>query len=1051
MKTRLAGAGLRFPSPRQALWLWYLLGGIALVLLYAGVPPFEGSGPLNNAIGLSSSIAILIGLRIHKPSTAAPWLLFVIGQFLFFLGDLYTYSYPQLFNVDVPFPSPGDGLYLSVYPALMAGLLVLVRRRNPRGDRAGVIDSLILTLGVALVSWAFIIAPYLHIDGSVLSDVGKGFSIAYPLGDILLLAAAIRLAVDRGMRAPAFYLLVGSIVCLLATDSAYTYMLLKETYNHQVILDMGWMLYYLLWGASALHPSMRVLEQPTELRTRLTGLRLGLLTVACLVAPSIRMWQQWGNYDVLVVVAGSAVLFLLVLLRMVGLVRQEERVTNRESALRSAGVELVGAVGIEQIERAAEDAVKELTGAQARAVVVRFGDGGRIATNVGSVGRLPSGARRWLSAACAGTGSDPHWLSIPDEAAHQLQLDSDTSRALVVPLTGRTSGTSFLVVAVDIAPADDVDQALETLAAQVSLAIDGAMLAEDLHRRRSEARFRSLIAHSSDLVTVLDRRGHIVYQSPAIERALGLPVEDVLERPFAALVHPADQERFRQVVDCENAPEGETGVIEAGLRSRSGEWLQFEIRHTNLLHEEHVQGVVLNCRDISERKKFEQQLAHQAFHDPVTNLANRALFADRVQHALARAEREGSNIAVVFIDLDDFKTINDSLGHAAGDVVLREIAARLEKTLRPTDTAARFGGDEFAVLLEEITGSQAAVDVAERILDSLNRPIDTGDKELVVGASVGLCLTTDASRPDLADELLRNADVAMYMAKREEKGSYRIFEPAMHAEVVERLEMRSDLQTAIESGQFEVHYQPVIRLNHSTVYGFEALLRWHHPSKGDIPPVQFIPVAEDTGLIIPIGRWVLREACVQAARLNTVFPGAPELTISVNLSVKQLQSDSIVADVRDALQTSGLSPQSLVLEITESVVMADTDLAVQRLRDLKALGVRLAMDDFGTGYSSLSYLSRFPVDILKMDRSFLEAGGSDNGLAAAIVALGDTLDLEVVAEGIEQQDQASSLQALGCDLGQGFLFARAMSSPALMEYLIKRGEWPDESTRSNAA
>ncbi|MDX6533800.1 MAG: hypothetical protein QOF68_1544 [Gaiellales bacterium] len=1039
----------RVPSFTQAFWLWYLLAGVALMLLYAGVPPFEGSGPLNNAIGLSSSVAILIGLRIHRPASAAPWLLFVIGQFLFFLGDLYTYSYPQLFNVEVPFPSPGDGLYLAVYPALMAGLLVLVRRRNPSGDRAGVIDSLILTLGVALLSWAFIIAPYLHLDG--LSAVGKGFSIAYPLGDILLLAAAIRLAVDRGMRAPAFYLLVGSIVCLLATDSAYTYMLLQETYDHQVILDLGWMLYYLLWGSAALHPSMRVLEQPAELRTGLTPLRLSLLTLACLVAPSIRMWQQWGNFDVIVVVAGSALLFLLVLLRMVGLVRQEERVTRREHALRTAGVELVGAVGIEQIERAAENAVKELTGAQARAVVVQFAVGGRIAASAGSVGRLPSGARRWLAAACAGAATDAHWLSIPDEAAHQLHLDSDTGRALVVPLNGRTGGHSFLVVAVDIAPADNVDQALEALAAQVSLAIDGAMLAEDLGRRRGEARFRSLVAHSSDLITVIDRSGNVAYQSPAIERALGLEVEEIVDRPFAALVHPNDQERFRQVSDCENAPEGETGVLEAGLRSRDGDWRQFEIRHTNLLHDEDVQGVVLNCRDISERKAFERQLAHQAFHDPVTGLANRALFADRVQHALARAERESTDIAVVFIDLDDFKTINDSLGHTAGDTVLREVASRLEQTLRPADTAARFGGDEFAVLIEEISGSQAAVDVAERILASLHLPIDTGDKELVVGASVGLCLTTDASRLDPADDLLRNADVAMYMAKREEKGSYRIFEPAMHREVVERLEMRADLQNAIESGQFEVHYQPVIRLNESTVYGFEALLRWNHPVKGSIAPVQFIPVAEDTGLIIPMGRWVLREACNQVAKMNAADPARPPLTISVNLSVKQLQSDTIVADVREALGASGLAAQALVLEITESVVMADTDLAIERLRQLKDIGVRLAMDDFGTGYSSLSYLSRFPVDILKMDRSFLDAGGSAHGLAAAIVSLGETLQLEVVAEGIEQQNQASSLKALGCDLGQGFLFAEAMSSVALMHFLAQRGEWPDENTRSHAA
>jgi diguanylate cyclase (GGDEF)-like protein len=443
---------------------------------------------------------------------------------------------------------------------------------------------------------------------------------------------------------------------------------------------------------------------------------------------------------------------------------------------------------------------------------------------------------------------------------------------------------------------------------------------------------------------------------------------------------------------------------------------------------------VLNSRDISERKAFEEQLAHQAFHDPVTHLANRALFSDRVEHALMRSQRGVPDIAVMFIDLDDFKTVNDSLGHSAGDEVLREVGRRLKIAVRPTDTVARFGGDEFAVLLDGVEGSADAADAAARILRTLDLPVVIDGKNVFPRASVGICLVGEEAKTPEAAELLRNADVAMYMAKRDSKGSYRVFEPTMHERVVERLELRSDLQHALALDQLELYYQPVVRLDGGQILGVEALLRWNHPQRGVIPPVQFIPVAEDTGLIVPIGRWVLETACREGVRLHERFPRDEALTISVNLSVRQLQSETLVADVRNALEVSGLPASSLVLEITESLMLADTEYAMAQLHSLKALGIRLAMDDFGTGYSSLSYLSRFPVDILKMDRSFV--GSGDNAaLTSAIIALGASLALDVVAEGIELPEQATSLQALGCELGQGYLFAKPMRSDALADFL----------------
>ena len=331
--------------PRDRAWTWYLAAGATLTALYLFVPPFKGNGPVINGLGLSGVVAIVIGIRMNRPRAQAAWWLFVGGQFLFFSGDVYTYSYRIFFHADVPFPSAGDALYLMVYPLLMAGLFVLVKRRNPRPDRSALIDSLILTIGVGLLSWIFLIAPNVHLSG--LTWLAKSVSVAYPLGDVLLLAAAIRLAVDTGRRSVSFGLLVGSIVCLLATDSAYNYALLKGTYSHkQLIYDAGWIFYYLLWGAAALHPSMRTLEeQKADQRTRLTPLRMVLLGGACLIAPGIRFAQELGNPDVLVVIAGSAVLFLLVVARMAGLVRQEAHVVSRERALRGAGIDLVAAAG----------------------------------------------------------------------------------------------------------------------------------------------------------------------------------------------------------------------------------------------------------------------------------------------------------------------------------------------------------------------------------------------------------------------------------------------------------------------------------------------------------------------------------------------------------------------------------------------------------------------------------------------------------------------------------------------------------------------------------
>jgi diguanylate cyclase (GGDEF)-like protein len=424
---------------------------------------------------------------------------------------------------------------------------------------------------------------------------------------------------------------------------------------------------------------------------------------------------------------------------------------------------------------------------------------------------------------------------------------------------------------------------------------------------------------------------------------------------------------------------------------------------------------------LTDAKTVEDAM-HQAFHDSLTSLPNRALFVDRLEQGLKRAHRTRSALAVLFLDLDSFKTVNDSLGHAAGDELLVAVAGRVADCIRPGDTAARFGGDEFAVLLEDV-GSESAVErVALRILYSLEAPFEVAGREVFISTSIGIALGDSPS-----DDPVRDADLAMYRAKAEGKGRYIVFEPSMHAAVMERLELEADLQRAVEREELLLHYQPVIDLETGAINGVEALVRWRHPTRGLVPPGSFIPLAEETRLMPQVGRWVLHEACRHGARWLSSLDLPEQFAVGVNLSGRQLQAPGLVEDVSAALERARLAPRHLVLEITETVLMSDIEATIGKLKRLKALGVRLAVDDFGTGYSSLQYLRRFPIDILKIDKAFvddIDGADPDSTLARAIIDLGDSFSLTVVAEGIEREDQRRRLLELGCGAGQGFLFTR---------------------------
>ena len=536
--------------------------------------------------------------------------------------------------------------------------------------------------------------------------------------------------------------------------------------------------------------------------------------------------------------------------------------------------------------------------------------------------------------------------------------------------------------------------------------------------------FHALIRHSSDVVTVIGPDGLIRYQSESMQRVFGYPPEVFLGRHYTDLVDDEVALRLAQAIRQVAARPFASTTLELVHTHQDGRKRPSEVIVTNLVDDPHVAGFVLNTRDISERKELQDQLIHEAYHDALTQLGNRALFRDRTAATLSRT----GDVAVLHLDLDGFKRVNDSLGHLAGDQLLVQVADRIQACVRETDLVARFGADEFAILVP----ADDAETIARRILDDLEIPVEVGARLIHVRASIGLAaaaLLTDAdgeTDTERADQLIRNADLAMHQAKSSGGGGLTSYRPLMREGLVERLELENDLRGALERGELQVHYQPTIDLETSQVVGFEALVRWPHPVRGMINPLDFIPIAEATGLIVPLGRWVLHEACRQAVAWSAAAGGRP-LKMSVNVSVRQFDRADLAETVTAVLAETGMRADRLCLEMTESVLMTDTEANLEQLVRLKALGLTLAIDDFGTGYSSLAYLRRFPVDTLKIDRSFVERLGiiaDDTALTDTIVRLGKSLGMSTVAEGIEEFGQLAALREMGCGFAQGYYFSR---------------------------
>ncbi|MEV6342440.1 bifunctional diguanylate cyclase/phosphodiesterase [Actinoplanes sp. NPDC051851] len=569
--------------------------------------------------------------------------------------------------------------------------------------------------------------------------------------------------------------------------------------------------------------------------------------------------------------------------------------------------------------------------------------------------------------------------------------------------------------------------------------------------RDREQHFHALIQHSSDVITVIDAEGVVRYQSDSMERVFGYAPEVFLGHRFTDLLHPETAIRLAGAMQQVEARPYATVTMEIIHIHQDGRLRPSEMILTNLLDDPHVAGFVLNTRDISDRKELQDQLVHEAYHDSLTQLANRALFREKTVTAL---QKDPADVTVLYLDLDGFKRVNDSLGHLAGDQLLVQVAERIQSCVRGEDVVARFGADEFAVLIQGSEGIEEAEGVARRILEDLEAPVEVGARLIHVRASIGLAAASDAAveadeeHADRAEQMIRDADLAMHHAKAAGGGVFASYHPRMREGLLERLELENDLRIALENGDLRLHYQPTIDLDTNAVVGFEALVRWPHPTRGMINPLDFIPIAEATGLIVPLGRWVLHEACRQAVEWSAASGGRP-LKMAVNVSVRQFDQQDFAETVAAVLAETGMSADRLCLEMTESVLMTDTEANLEQLVRLKALGLTLAIDDFGTGYSSLAYLRRFPVDTLKIDRSFVERLGvlaGDTALTDTIVRLGKSLGMATVAEGIEEFGQLAALREMGCGFAQGYYFSRPVPAAEAGRLFLEGAEVPAGQT-----
>jgi diguanylate cyclase (GGDEF)-like protein/PAS domain S-box-containing protein len=1031
---------------RRRAWVLVLLGGFLLtpVYIFALRGWFWPQQSLFLLYGLGSAAGIAFGIRLNRPSRAFPWILFVAGALLFAVGDV-LFDLLGHSGQAPPVPSAADWTYLSAYPVLALGLILLVHDRFPGRHVISALDGVMVAMGVGVVAWVFIIAPDFHQKD--LSLLHRLVLTAYPAGDLLLLAILARFLLRKADRGPAFVLLAASILVLLVTDLVYDLGVLRGWYRDGDPVDLGYLASCTLWAAAALHPEMGTLTTRAADQHRSSRASILTLTLAALAPPILLVVQDLRHVtaDGPLLAVASAVMFILAVLRIASMTRTLnrsgsllERSLARKLALSRTAVELLASSSATQelFEIATRSAI-DLSGAPGAGVffVVPGEEGLRIAAAAGLTWPAPQDVEL---DACWRDGLMHTGALAELPRSERTSALHSVGRWHVGEVVVEGDLRGLLLVGGLDEEDGDLLVTLGLLCTEMELAMRIAADSEQRHQAQKERFFESAVKNSSDVVTFLDEKGFVRKQGPSIRQVLGLDPEELLGRKFGNFVHPEDLESARsRFLSVLRGGLGASERLECRVRRADGAWRDVDSVLTNLLDDPDVRAVVLNTRDISDRVALERELQHQALSDALTGLPNRALLLDRAAHALIRGALTGRPLALLYLDLDDFKVVNEGLGHSAGDQLLITVGQRLAANTLPGDTVAHLGGDEFVILLEDGEMPRAAELVAQRILKALSEPIGVGENQVPIRASIGIAFAEPGQHSP--DTLLRNADLAMYMAKGNGKGRFEYFQRDMHEQAIKRLHVEAELRHALDAGELEVFFQPIVESATGAMIGAEALVRWRHPERGLVPPFEFIPVAESTGLIVPLDNFVLLEACRQIQTWAEDGLVKDTFYVSVNVSAVQLLDEGIITDVIRALEQSGLNPAQLALEVTETMLVENYETAVSLLGSLKQLGLRLALDDFGTGYSSLSYLTNFPVDIIKIDKSFVDRiAESEQGaqMVRVVIDLADALNLTTVAEGIEQQEQLDVLRELRCYAFQGYLFAKPMPAAEMTAKLV---------------
>jgi diguanylate cyclase (GGDEF)-like protein/PAS domain S-box-containing protein len=917
--------------------------------------------------------------------------------------------------------------------------------------------------------WVFLVGP--EAVNPSLTWIQRVSSVAYPVGGVLVLVTLSRLLTPGPPRGTSTALLAIGTITLLASDVAYDVVEYSGNYDYGSAIELGWLACFIAWGAAALHPSMAELTRPAgqRLADASRATMVGLM-LASLVPPLFLFVRSFTRHNEVegVIAVACGVLYLLMLSRLWDVAASHRRGLVRERALRVASAALASANSVEEIAlavgRATADLLPGIPAERTAILGVREGDYLRRIS--------PAGSRRpprplepvdiWLRLA---EGGSPKYVPLaeirnarygtvpgakpPDDpvpAGYEgglLCLLMLKDRPVGEPMVGLLGAFGDRRTLADLAGA------LEILAGQAALAVERVGLTQEVARQRGEALFRTLVQDASDVILIVGDDRRIRYATPSAADIFGeVTVEGALLADLVAAAARDDVDRVLDLMLALSASDVSRGVSPGYLlqiERLDGHMAVLEVRWSDLRHDSTVGGLVLTLRDVTEQHELEEELKYQAFHDALTGLPNRSLFAREAAGALETARAVGRTAGVLFVDLDDFKVVNDTMGHGVGDELLVAVAARLAGVVRQSDTAARLGGDEFALLIDDAADPDAVDTFAERIVAAFSEPFTLSEAKVVTSATVGVATSQDSGD---VDELLRHADLALYAAKAAGKRRWRHYQPVLTSGMLRRREIQAALEDAVKSSAFTLVYQPIVTLASGEIDGFESLIRWPHPRWGMMLPGQFISLAEETGLIVPLGSWVLRQALADMVRWRRDLParvapapdtGEPEVTgpepdgphVSVNVSARQFRDPGFVDSVRQALHAAALPPSALLLELTESLLLSGNDQIRDDLNELKEIGVKLAIDDFGTGYSSLGYLLELPIDVLKIDKTFVTGIASSwrrHALVEGIVRLARTLEVEVIAEGIETETERELLAGMGCQFGQGYLLSVPVDS-----------------------